>query len=188
MTPSFRPFAVFTIVAFLLAGCGALPLLTREASFTTQEMTARLTKRFPVERNIADLVKVNLTRPRVSIVAPAAGSNTAARLGILVDLDVKLPLTNKSLFGEMMLTGVPRYDTATRAIFLQDAALERVRVENMPSALTGALTRTASQIAREYFEDKPIYTFDEKDLTRLGQTITPTRIDLRQNALVLVLK
>lgn len=173
-----------------LAGCAAMPFITREVSYTPQQLTERLTKRFPVERNIADLVKVNLTRPRVSFTEPLAenGITPARRLAVAVDLDVRLPLSSKSLFGQMTLSGLPRYDAATRGIYLKDAKLDRVRVENMPDALSAALAKTASQIAKEYFEDKPIYTFDANDMKRLGQTITPERIDLRTNALVLVLK
>jgi hypothetical protein len=172
--------------ALTLTGCALTPFFTREVSYTQQELTDRLAKRFPVERNIADLVKVNLTRPRVSFLT--ADANVPNRLAVAVDLDVKLPLTNKSLWGQMTLSGVPHYDPATRGIFLKDAKLDRVRVDNMPDALSASLAKTASQIAKEYFEDKAIYAFDAADMKRLGQTITPTRIDLRANELVLVLK
>jgi hypothetical protein len=188
-----RTFITTLAVSVFIVGCAALPLLTREVAYTPQELTERLAKRFPVERNIADLVKVNLTRPRVTFTEPIADSATsnaiaARRLAIAVDLDVRLPLSSKSLFGQMTLSGLPRYDATTRGIYLKDAKLDRVRVDNMPDALSAALAKTASQIAKEYFEDKAIYNFDANDMKRLGQTITPERIDLRANAMVLVLK
>jgi len=183
-----------------LAGCAVMPFVTREIVFTTDELTLRLEKRFPVERNIAELVKVSLTRPRVTVIetaieATAAGrasqtsqANLARRLNVAVDVDVRLPLSSKSLWGQMSLSGLPRYDAATRGIFLSDAKLERVRVDNMPDALSAALAKTAAQLAKEYFEDKAIYTFEAKDVQRLGQTLQPERIDLRANQLVLILK
>jgi Protein of unknown function (DUF1439) len=172
----------------LLVGCAVMPFINREVVFTTDELTNRLVKRFPVERNIADLVKVTLTRPRLTVIENPAASNQARRLSVAVDVEVKLPLTAKSLWGQMSLSGLPRYDTATRGIFLTDTKLDRVRVDNMPDALSAALAKTASQLAKEYFEDKAIYTFEAKDVQRLGQTVTPERIDLRTNQLVLVLK
>ncbi|MEI6737028.1 MAG: DUF1439 domain-containing protein [Pseudomonadota bacterium] len=178
--------AIATIAVFI-GGCAMFPLFTHEVAFTPQEITERLAKRFPVERNVADLVKVRLTRPRVLFLEPAS-ANAARRLAVGVDLDVKLVLTNKSFFGQMTLSGVPRYDVAARAIFLQDAKLDRVRVDNMPDALSAALVKTASQIAKEFLEDKPIYAFDVADSKRLGPTVTLERIDLRINQLVLVLK
>lgn len=180
------------LVLLILAGCAVMPFVTREMVFTTDELTIRLARRFPVERNVADLVKVTLTRPRITVIdMPAVGnqpSNQPRRLNVAVDVDVKLPLTSKTLWGQMSLSGMPRYDAATRGIFLADAKLERVRVDNMPDALSAALAKTASQLAKEYFEDKAIYTFEASDIKRLGQTFTPQRIDLRANQLVLILK
>ena len=173
-----------------IAGCAVMPFVTREIVFTTDELTLRLAKRFPVERNIADLVKVTLTRPRVTVTETIAPSQTSQprRLNVAVDVDVKLALTSKTLWGKMVLSGLPRYDASTRGIFLTDAKLERVRVDNMPDALSAALAKTAAQLAKEYFEDKAIYTFEAKDVQRLGQTLQPERIDLRANQLVLILK
>jgi hypothetical protein len=180
------------LILLLLVGCAVMPFITREMVFTTDELTIRLARRFPVERNIADLIKVTLTRPRITVTeTPAASkqpSSQMRRLNVAVDVDVKLPLTSKTLWGQMSLTGLPRYDAATRGIFLSDAKLERVRVDNMPDALSAALAKTASQLAKEYFEDKAIYTFEAKDIERLGKTLMPERIDLRANQLVLILK
>ncbi len=167
-------------------GCALRPLFTREIVFTQQEMTERLAKRFPIERNIADLVNIKLTRPRLSFPDPER-SDMARRLVVGVDLDVRLPLSSRSLFGQMTLSGIPRYDPATRAIYLRDAKLDRVRVDNMPDALSAALVKTATQVARESFEDKAIYSFDAADLKRIGLPLNPERIELRKDQLVLVL-
>ena len=177
-----------TLLVTMLVGCAVMPFVTREMVFRTDELTLRLARRFPVERNIADLIKVTLTRPRLTVTESPVASNQPRRLNVAVDVDVKLPLSSKTLWGQMSLSGLPRYDAATRGIFLSDAKLERVRVDNMPDALSAALAKTASQLAKEYFEDKAIYTFDAKDIERLGQTFTPERIDLRANQLVLILK
>jgi Protein of unknown function (DUF1439) len=190
--------AMTLAASLVLVGCEVLPFLTKEYVISSEELTARLTKRFPIEQNMADLLKVTLTRPRVSVTEPeviagapqttAPAVNGGRRLAVSVDMEVKLPLTQKSLFGQMTLTGAPRYNTTSRSIFLDDAKLERVRVDNMPDAIAGALSKAASQFAREYFQDKPIYSFDEKDMKKLGQTIVPQRIDLRRDQLVFVLK
>ncbi len=184
------------IILLILNGCALAPLFTREINFSHEELTARLNKRFPLEKNIADLLTVKLMRPRVSADIPGASTASAVksdptRLVVSVDLNVKLPLTNKSLWGTMSLSGVPRYDTGKRAIFLGDTKLERVRVEQMPDALSAALAKSASQIAKDYFEDKPIYTFNEADLSKYGQALNPsglTRIEVRTEGLALILK
>ena len=175
------------MLAIFTGGCAIAPLFTREIAFSPQEMTERLARRFPVERNIADLLQAKLTRPRVSIVPPAAAGATP-RLAVGVDLEVKLPLTGKMLFGQMALSGVPRYDTTARAIFLAEARVDRVRVDNMPDALAAALARAAIQFAGEYFAEKPIYALDANEINRMGQFFLAERITLRADKLVLVLK
>lgn len=174
------------MLAVFAGGCAIAPLFTREISFTQQEMTERLAKRFPVERNIADLLQVKLTRPRVTIASAAA--NAAPQLAVGVDLEVKLPLTGKMLFGQMALSGVPRYDATARAIFLAEAKVDRVRVDNMPDALAAALARAATQFAGEYFAEKPIYALDANEIKRMGQFFQAERITMRADKLVLVLK
>lgn len=173
-------------IAVVDSGCALRPLFTREIVFTQQEMTERLSRRFPIERNIADLVNVKLTRPRLTF--PEAGRpGIARRLVVGVDLDVRLPLSSKTLFGQMTLSGIPHYDPATTAIYLHDVRLDRVRVDNMPDALSAALVKTATQIAREHLQDKSIYSFDAADLARIGLPLNPERIELRKDRLVLIL-
>ncbi len=185
--PAFRPALALVAITWLLGGCALASFFTDEVAFTPVEMTEKLARRFPIERNIADLLKVKLTRPRVSFLE-ADSAVAPRRLAVGVDLDVKLPLTSRTLFGQMTLSGVPRYDITTRAIFLQDAKLDRVRVDNMPDALSAALVKAASRIAKEFFEETPIYSFDSNDFKRLGKTVILERIDLRENQMVLVLK
>lgn len=184
----------------LMTGCALVPMFKSETSFSYAEIDARLNKRFPVERNIADFITIKLMRPRVNAVNADGSAITSStrnvtngqqaplRLAVTLDLDVKLPLTTKSLWGAMTLSGVPYYDAATRAVLLRDAKLDRVRVDNMPDALTAGMARSASGLAKDYLEDKPIYTFREEDLQKWGTTLSPTRIDVAADRLIFILK
>ena len=174
-------------VLILLGGCALTSIFKRELILNNLEMTDRLAARFPIERNIADLLRVKLTRPRVSIL-PTDMPNSELRLAVGVDLEVRLPLTAKTLFGQMTLSGTPRYDEPTGAIFLQNAKVEQVRVDNMPNALSAALAKSASQLAGEHFAEKAIYTLNKTERLRFGQSIRVERIELRPNQLVVVMK
>ena len=61
-------------------------------------------------------------------------------------------------------------------------------MENMPDALSAALAKAASSIARDVMEDKALYTFRPEDLTRYGLRYEPDRIEVRADALVLKVK
>ena len=103
-------------------------------------------------------------------------------------LNVKLPLTNRSIGGSLKVSGRPEYQPASRALFLRDARIDQLRLDNMTDALSGAVAKAASAIAREVLEDKPLHTFKSEDFTRYGVQYEPDRILVRGNRLVLTLK
>lgn len=151
-----------------------MPFFGRQLSVPYTDLNERIGKRFPMERNIADLLTVTLMRPRVApITNSGRGPETqAARLSVTVDLQVKLPsllnASQRSLWGSMTLSGVPHYDPKSKAVVLVDANLDRVRVDNMPDALSASLAKAASQLAKEYLETKPIYALNAAQVGRLG--------------------
>ena len=172
------------ILIILLASCAGNPLLPGEIRVTYQELSERMAKRFPVEKNVAGLMEVKLTRPRVDA-REEPGKIT--RLGFTFDAEVKLTLTNKMMFGTVIISGVPTYNTATREIFLNDAELDIVRTDNMPDGLSAALAKAASGIAKDYLGGKAIYGFKEEDLKRYGMTLNPQRIDVKRDGIALVM-
>ncbi|MFM7460228.1 MAG: DUF1439 domain-containing protein, partial [Burkholderiales bacterium] len=168
-----RWFALFAFLA--LTGCTLVPFFDRQLSVPYTDLNERIAQRFPMERNIADLLTVTLTRPVVTpVLANAARGQeaAAARLSVMVDVQVKLPslLNNsqRSLWGSMTLSGKPRYDSKSKAVMLVEANLDRVRVDNMPDALSALLAKAASQLAKEYLDDKPIYALNAAQVGRLG--------------------
>ncbi len=164
-SPSWGLFALGVLA--LLAGCAVFSF--REVSLSYLELGERFSKRFPIERNIATLLSVNLMRPRV---APVLSPGAPARLAVTVDLEVKVPSllnnTQRSLWGSLTLSGIPTYDAESKSVHIVDAKLDRVRVDNMPDALSDALAKTATQLAREYLEGKPLYTLSPEQIDRLG--------------------
>ncbi len=156
-----------------------------EIKFTHAELTERLAKRFPLEKSVAGLLDVSLTRPRVDA-REEAGKET--RLAATFDVQIKLVLSSKIISGVVAMSGKPRYDPNSRSIFISDVRVDTIRVDNMPDALSGALARVASSIARDNIEDKPLRTFTESELTRFGLALHPQRIDVRRDGIALVMK
>ncbi len=173
--------------ALLLAGCSLLSLWPREFGVTYADINERLGKHFPFERNIADLVRVTLLRPRVAG-APSGSGQTTGRLVVSVDLDLRLPslvnATERSLWGSVSVSGVPRFDTGTQSIRLSDARVDRVQVDHIPDALSAALSKTASQIVRQVMEERPIYTLTVEQTRRLGSNVRAIDIELHAERLV----
>ncbi len=181
----FSAFMLWALYLVLAAGCASNLLGLSEIKFSHAELSERLAKRFPLEKSVAGLLDVSLTRPRVDA-REEAGKE--ARLAATFDLQIKLALSHKTISGILSMSGKPRYDAPSRSIFISDVRVDTIRVDNMPDALLGALARVASSIARDNIEDKPLRTFTEAELTRFGLTLNPQRIDVRREGIALVMK
>ena len=79
----------------LLAGCASGLLGMDEIKFSHAELTERLVKRFPIEKSVAGLLDVSLTRPRVDA-REEAGKET--RLAATFDVQIKMALSSKTVF------------------------------------------------------------------------------------------
>ena len=171
------------VCAWFLSGCAAINVfLGKELRVGYGELTERLAKRTPLEKDLAGLVGATLTNP--SVFADTAGDRT--RLAASFHVELKLPLSNKSLFGTMTLSGVPRFDADKQAIFLTDAKLDRVRIDRMPDALAESLAKFATQFARDQFSEKPIYLLKESDAKRLGDALRRARVEVKPEGLLLI--
>ena len=175
-------FLVALLAALLLAGCSSIPLLSGEFRITAEELTEKMAGRFPLEKSVAGLLDVTLVRPRVELLADQQ------RIVTSFDVNVKLALSGKSVAGTLKISARPEYVAASRSLFLRDARVDQIRIDNMPDALSAALAKAASNFGRDAVEDKPLYVFKPEELTRHGVRFEPERIELKANTLVLKVK
>ena len=170
------------IVTISLGGCGSVPFVSGEVRMSADELTERMARRFPVEKSVAGLLDITLANPRVGL------SEADNRLTTDFMVELKLPLTGKKLAGTLRISGRPDYVPETRSLFLRDAKVDRIRVDNMTDSLSVALARTTSLIAREVMEDKPLHSFKAEEFAKYGVRYTPERIVVRGDHLVLKLR
>lgn len=168
--------------ALFLAGCTSIPFLSGEIRMTADELTQRLARRFPLEKSVAGLLDVTLTRPTVELNADEQ------RIATTFDVGVKLPLTGRNVAGVIKLSGRPAYVATSNSLFLRDARVDQIRMDNMPEALSAALAKAASNFARDVLEDKALYILKPEELARVGARFEPQRIEVRSDVLVLKLK
>lgn len=161
----------------LLAACATTLLLPSEIRMSAVELTTRMEKRFPVERSVAGLIDVTFSRPVVTLAAP--------RMSTQLDVKVSIPVSGKVVNGMVLVSGIPFYDPARRGLLLNDAKVDRITLDNMSDALSGALAKLATQMARATFDDKPFHTFKQEDFTKFGIGYEPLALEARDDALVL---
>lgn len=173
---------LFSFFAFLaMAGCGSMPFVSGEVRMSADELTQKMARRFPLEKGVGGLLDITLANPRVDL------SEEDNRITTTFDTIVKLPLTSKTLHGSLKVSGRPEYVAPTRSLFLRDARVDQIRMDNMPDGLSAALAKAASTIAREALEGKPLHVFLAEDFTKYGIQYVPERIVVRGNQLVLAL-
>ena len=169
-------------LSILLTGCGAIPFVSGEVRMSADELTQKMARRFPLEKSVAGLLEITLADPRVDL------SEADNRITTNFQAIVKLPLTNKNLSGTLKVSGRPEYVAETRELYLRDAKVDQIRMDNLPDGLSAALAKAASTVAREVLGDKPLHTFRAEDFTKYGIQYVPERIVVRGDHLVLSLK
>jgi hypothetical protein len=177
-----RLFLIFLLAAVLLCGCSSIPLLSGELRMSADELTQKMERRFPLEKSVAGLLDVTLARPRVEL---NAAEN---RIAASVEVNVKLLLTGRNISGSVKVSGRPEYVAASRSLYLRDARVEQMRMDNTPDALSAGLAKNASRIAKDILEDRPLYTFTAQDFSKYGTRYEPDRVEVRADALVLKVK
>ena len=176
-----RILAIF-MAALLPGGCAPIPFLSGEIRMTAAELTQKMERRFPLEKSVGGLLDVTLARPVVEL---NADEN---RLSTSFEINVKLPLTSRNVSGSLKISGRPEYVVTSRSLFLRGVRVERIRMDNMPDALSASLAKAASSIAREVMEDKALYIFTAEDFIKYGARYEPERVEVRVDALVLKVK
>lgn len=161
---------VVALLSLACASCAWLPFVSQELGISYIELGERAAKRFPIERSVAGLVQIKLLQPRIN--------GVGNRVQLSLDTEISLPQISgsaegksRSFWGTMSISGVPRFDRATQSVFLDDARLDRLRVDNVPDAVSAAVGRLASQLAREYWTDRPIYVLSDAQRDRLRRYV-----------------
>lgn len=144
------------------------------------ELTTRMEKRFPVERSAAGLVDVTFSHPVVTLASP--------RMATQLDVKVSIPVSGKVVNGTVVVSGIPFYDATRRGLLLNNAKVDRITLDNMTDALSGALAKLATQMARATFDDKPFHTFKQEDFTKFGIGYEPLALEVRDDAVVLKIR
>lgn len=170
------------LVLFLASACAPIPFLSGEVRMSADELTQRMARRFPMEKSVAGLLDITLANPRVDL------SEKDNRITTSFQLAAKMPLAGKSITGNLKISGRPEYVPESRALFLRDPQVEQLRLDNMTDALSAALAKTISSVAREALADRALHTFQPEDFTKYGIQYVPERILVRGDHLVLTLR
>lgn len=171
----------------LALGCGLLAscanvLGPRNMELPLHKMQAGVEKRFPLNRRILELVEVQLTNPRVTMLADTE------RIALSMDALVAPPFTRQSWRGQLALSGRLVIDAARNAVVLAEPRVDRFDIDGVDEGRRRQFTSAANVLMSQVAADMPLYHFRPEDLRYAGVQFVPARISATSRGLVVAIE
>lgn len=170
-------FGVLALAASLLAACASV-VGPRDIELPLHKMQAGVEKRFPLNKRILHLVDIELSNPRVSVLADGG------RVGLSMDALVAPPFSRQSWRGNLGLSGRLVVDAARNAVMLAEPRVERFALDGVDEGRRQQWTDAANLLMAQVVTDMPLYQFRPEDLRYAGVQFLPTRISTTARGLV----
>lgn len=162
-----------TVLGGGLAGCAQLGALPTGFKLSAQQLNQWLSQLFPYTERIAGLLDLSLQSPELRLLPE---SN---RLGTDLQLALGERITGQKLSGSLGLDSGLRFDPEAMAIRLQDVRVQRLDLEQLPTAQRKLVNQYAPRVAELLLDGAPVYRFpvERQDLMRrLGLAVNQLRV------------
>ncbi len=164
-------------MTLVLSSCATL-LGSRDVEIPLATLQESISKRFPFNNRVLELLDIRVTNPRVML------QPESNRILTSMDTTVAPPFLKKSWTGNFAVSGQLRFDPARNALLLADPRVETFNINGLDPLYANQLTRIGSILAEQLLKDVPLYTFRPEDLRYAGTMFNPTKITTRPSGLV----
>jgi hypothetical protein len=166
-----------------LAAMAGFNFFTSEYTATRDELQAQIAKRFPVAERYAEIFMVGLRDPQLAL---DAGTNRAT---ITATLTIASPLLAASpVQGVVAVSSALRYDSATRALRLDQPKAERLELQGVEGRDAERLRRVGAVVAQELLQGQALRSFTADELTVGRKTYEIGDITVQDNGIKVQLK
>ncbi len=159
-----------TIAAAMGTAQAGYNVWTGEYTFTKAELQSAVEKQFPTTLRYGELVSVQLSHPRL-VLDEATNRITTQMDAAMTNTVIPSPPVN----GTMSLNSGVRYDSARRAVLLDNPTVQDVQVQGM-SQYTRQLNAIGAVVAEQLLKDYPLHTFKPDELRFNGKDVEPGAI------------
>lgn len=173
----YAKFAAPLMAAAVLAACATL-IGPREVELRQDKLQTSLERKFPLRQRALGVFELELSHPRLDILA------ASDRVALTFDLGVTPLLARQSWHGSMLVSGRVRVDRARNAIYIADAHVDRFNVDGLDEGKQNQLSSVANLLSDKVIRDLPVHTFRPEELRYAGVQFVLTGIDTRPGALV----
>lgn len=165
----------------VLAACASM-VGPRQVEIPLYKLQAGLERRFPMNNRALELLDIQLSRPRLSLLA---GSD---RVALNLDASVAPPFIKQSWSGSLALSGRLFVDVGRGAVMMGEPHVDQFAVDGMDETRQRQLGKVANILVDKVIRDVPVYSFRMEELRYAGVQFVPTRISTTPDALVVTLE
>ena len=169
-TKTWLTLAIVILITF--AGCNSGEM---EVTMTRDEIQARVAPRFPITKNWL-VLNVALSEPEVFL------SEGANQIGINTRVELNIPFL-KPISGYLGVAAVPRYDTESKSLYLDQATVERLDLPGLMPELQDKARTAIESIARQELVKRPIYELKGRNLKEITAAYTLREVRVRDGKL-----
>ena len=147
------------------------------------KIDATLSERFPVTKNYLIIFDITYFNPRVTLLE----YEDRVQVGLDATLNIRLNGEPKELGGSGTMTSGIRYDSETQEFFLDEAVVDRLEIQGVPEKWLEKVTEVASQAAKEFVQNKPVYRLEAKDAKTTTAKLLIKGFEVRDQAIHITL-
>ena len=171
---------VLLSVLFSLIGCASL-MGDRTVNVTGEQIAQKLNEKLALPISLLKVFDVNLTNSLVTF------DKTTGRMITTMDTKMSSSLLNKSLAGQLGISGKLRFDAATSSVVLDEPKIEKLNLMGADNKYNDLLNALASTVGGEILNGLTLYTVKPDDLKFGGTTYSPKNMVVTDNGLQLTL-
>lgn len=172
-----KRYAAPLFIVGALSACATL-IGPRQVDLPQDRLQQSMERRFPLHHRALGILDVELSHPRLTIMAEND------RVSLALDASVAPLLARQSWTGSMAISGRLVVDRARNAVYISDAHVDRFVFDGMDEGRQHQLASVANLLSEKVIRDMPVYSFKPEDLRYAGVQFALTNIATRPGALV----
>jgi hypothetical protein len=156
--------AAALLFSVALVGCASF---APSVSYTQQELEAKLAKRFPLQKKVAGVIELDLSNPKLQLIAPQSGSSGGSsgsgvgRVRLDMQMQVGTAFGKRSAKSDLAISLVPAISQARRALIANDIRIEKLVFDSGAQQSMEPLLKTINAMLADSLNDWVLYEFDK---------------------------
>ena len=151
-------FVTLLLVLLFAGGCNGISA-QYDYIITQKQIDDALKAKFPVTKNHLLLFRVTFSNPHVTLLQ----DSNRIEIGLDAELNIKLPSEAKKLSGTIVVSSGIGYKNDSKQFVLSSPVIDKLEIQGIPQQHIDKVTEFASNAAREYLQEFPVYTLTDKD-------------------------